>query len=154
MTRTSLKDMNCSIAQFAEALGDKWSLLIVREAFNEVQTFSGFEKRLGIAKNVLAERLSHLVEHGILERKQTRPGVERYKYELTERGRAIFPIGAAIMQWGDKWVFGSKGEPRRIVDKRTGAPVQEVGVISRDGRFLSLEDIEFTPGPGSSAYSA
>lgn len=149
MTRTSVKEMNCSVAQFAEILGDKWALLIVRNAFVGVNTFSEFERRLGIAKNVLTERLTHLVDNDILIRRQTRPGVERFTYELTPKGKALFPIGAAIMQWGDKWVFGAEGEPVRIVDKARSAPVQSVQVFSRDGHMLELDDVEFTPGPRS-----
>lgn len=147
MTRTSIKSMNCSVAQFAEIMGDRWSLLILRDAFVGVNTFSGFAKRLGVAKNVLTERLSHLVDHGILERQQTRPGVERYTYELTPKGRALFPVGTAIMQWSDKWVFGSEGEPVRVLDKINNAPVQKVEVISRDGQMLELGDVTYAPGP-------
>ena len=149
MTRTSLKNMNCSLAQFAEILGDKWSLLILRDAFIGVKTFSEFQKRLQIAKNVLTERLNHLVENGILVKQQSRPGVERYVYELTPMGRALFPVGTAIMQWGDKWIFGSEGEPVLLLDKENKAPVQSVEVIARDGRMLSLEDAIYVPGAGS-----
>lgn len=148
MTRTSVKEMNCSIAQFAEILGDKWALLILRDAFKGENTFSAFERSLGIAKNVLTERLNHLVEHGILEKRQTRPGVERYTYELTQMGKALFPVGTAMMQWGDKWIFGAQGEPIRVVDKETNAPVQPVSVVSREGKHLELDNIEFAPGPG------
>lgn len=147
MTRTSVKSMNCSIAQFAEIMGDRWSLLILRDAFVGVNTFSGFAKRLGVARNVLAERLENLVDHGIFERRRTRPEVERFTYELTPKGKALFPIGTAIMQWGDKWVFGSEGEPVRVLDRETGAPVQVVEVISRDGRMLELSDVQYAPGP-------
>lgn len=147
MTRTSVKSMNCSIAQFAEIMGDRWSLLILRDAFVGVNTFSGFANRLGVAKNVLTERLAHLVENGVLERRRTRPNVDRYTYELTAKGRALFPVGTAIMQWSDKWVFGNQGEPVRVLDKKTGAPVQKVEVISRDGRMLELDDIKYEPGP-------
>ncbi|MEL7540863.1 MAG: helix-turn-helix domain-containing protein, partial [Pseudomonadota bacterium] len=147
MTRTSLKDVNCSVAQFAEILGDKWSLLIVRDAFTGVSTFSEFQKRLNVSKNVLTERLNNLVRHGIMDRVQTRPDVERYTYELTARGKALFPIGTAIMQWGDKWVFGSEGEPVRVLDKETGAPVQSIVVLSRSGNLLELDDVEYQPGP-------
>lgn len=147
-TKKSLKDVHCSIAQFAEIMGDKWSLLIVRDALIGIETFSGFEKSLGVAKNVLAERLAHLIAHGILIREQTRPGVERYVYRLTEKGKALFPVGTAIMQWSDKWVYGSEGEPVKVVDTKSGAPVQEIGVMSRDGRFLTREDIAYVPGPG------
>ena len=149
MTRKSFEGVPCSVAQFAEVLGDKWALLIMRDALTGVNTFSGFQKKLGVAKNILSERLSHLVEHGVLERRQTRPGVDRYTYELTTKGKALFPIGTAIMQWGDKWVFGSSGEPVQVLDKKTGAPVQEVGVVSRDGQFLSHDDVLFKPVVGA-----
>ncbi len=148
MTRTSVKDMNCSIAQFAEIMGDKWALLIVRDAFVGVKTFSEFEKRLGISKNILTERLAHLVEHDILERVRIRPEIERYVYELTPRGRDLISLGAAIIQWSDKWVFGNKGEPVRMLDKKKGAPIQSIEIMARDGRMLGLEDIVFVPGPG------
>ena len=148
MTRTSLKGKNCSVAQFAEVFGDKWVLLIMREAFVGVNTFSEFEKRVGAAKNVLTERLNHLVKEGILDRHQVRPGVERYKYELTAKGKALFPALTAMQQWSDKWVFGTQGEPWLMIDKQSGARVQAVEVIARDGRMLGSDDVEYSPGPG------
>jgi DNA-binding HxlR family transcriptional regulator len=149
MSRTPVHKMNCSWAQFAAVLGDKWSILILRDAFGGIKTFSEFEKRLGVAKNILSERLSQMVEKGILERRQSRPGIERYTYELTDRGKALFPVGVALMQWSDKWVFGSHGEPVKLTDKKSNAPIQAVNVISRDGRHLELEDIQWSPGPGA-----
>jgi DNA-binding HxlR family transcriptional regulator len=148
MTRTSLKDYRCSIAQFAEILGDKWALLIIRDAFGGVRSFSGFAKSLGIANNVLTERLRHLVDHGILVREQVRPDVDRHEYRLTPAGRALFPITAAMMQWGDKWVFGREGEPVQMLDRATHAPVQAIAVLARDGRFLGPDDVEYARGPG------
>jgi len=148
MTRTSLKDYPCAIAQFAEIAGDKWSLLIIRDAFAGIDSFSDFARSIGVANNVLADRLRHLVDHGVLERTPLRPGVDRYRYRLTSAGRALFPITAAMMQWGDKWVFGSRGEPVTMLDRETHAPVQQVAVISRDGRCLGPDDVVYRRGPG------
>ena len=90
MTRTSLEHFNCSLARTVDIIGDKWMLLIIRDAFYGVQSFSEFHERLGLAKTVLTARLQALVDADILDRVQTRPGVERYNYKLTPRGRDLF----------------------------------------------------------------
>ena len=150
MSRTSFEHMSCSLARVADIIGDKWTLLIVRDAFYGLHTFSQFQKNLGVARNVLADRLEKLVAGGVLSRTQTRPGVERFDYRLTDRGRELFPVVIAMMQWGDKWIFGAAGEPVRMVDKEQRAPIQQVGVMSRDGRFLQARDVTFEPGPSAS----
>jgi len=149
MTRTSLKSFNCSVAQTLDILGDKWTMMIIRDAFLGVSAFTHFQKRLKIARNILADRLALLVDNEILERRPARPGTRRYEYHLTERGRALFPILTAITQWGDKWIFGSKGEPMLLLDVEKNAPVQQVGVLSRGGSFLNSKDVKFVPGPGA-----
>jgi len=149
MSRTSLKTFNCSVAQTLDIIGDKWTLLIIRDAFLGVSTFSEFQRRLNVARNVLTDRLTVLVENQIFERRQTKPGVERYSYHLSERGHALFPVLIGLMQWGDKWIFGSEGEPMQMLDRRKNAPIQQVAVMSRDGHFLKDEDVRFVPGPGA-----
>jgi DNA-binding HxlR family transcriptional regulator len=149
MTRTSFEDFNCSAARALDILGDKWTMLVIRDAFYGVSTFSEFRDRLGIARNVLTDRLEHLVRHDILERKPVRPGVDRHTYRLTERGKALFPVLIALVQWGDKWLFGSAGEPVQILDREARAPVQPVGVLARDGRYLAPRDVVYAPGPGA-----
>lgn len=133
--------MPCPIAQFAEILGDKWSLLILRDALMGVNKFSDFARRSGIAKNILTERLARLVQHGILIRQPVRPGVERYTYELSDKGKELFPVAVAITQWSDKWVYGPGKEPTLIVDKESQQPVKTICVQAQDGRVLNLEDI-------------
>jgi DNA-binding HxlR family transcriptional regulator len=149
MTRTSLKAFNCSLARTADIIGDKWTLLILRDAFFGASTFSQFQKSLGVARNILADRLEKLVEHDVLEKVPTRPGVERYTYHLTERGQALVPVLIAITQWGDKWLFGEGAEPLRFIDREQGQPIRTVDVQSLDGRSLTATDIIPTPGPAA-----
>ena len=149
MTRTSLETFNCSLARALEILGDKWSMMIVRDAFYGVSTFSSFQRRLMIARNILTDRLQALVDHGVLEKVAARPDADRLVYRLTERGRDLFPVLVALVQWGDKWVLGPGNEPVRIVDAENGAPVQAVGVTARDGRYLEKRDVRFLAGPGA-----
>lgn len=151
MRRTELEHFNCSFARTLDILGDRWTLMIIRDAFYGISRFSDFQSRLGMARNILADRLEQLVTHNILVKVPTRPGVERFSYRLTERGKELYPALVAFCQWGDKWIFGCQGEPVRILDKKTGAPVQKVAVVSRDGRYLESQDITYAPGPGASA---
>lgn len=148
MTRTSLEDFSCSWARTSEIIADKWCVLILRDMFAGVSAFSVFKKRLGIAGNVLSDRLAHLIKHEVVEKRQKNPDVERYEYRLTKRGEELFPIFIAMGQWGDKWVFGARGEPVRTLDRKTGAPIQPVIVQSRDGRYLGPQDVKFAAGPG------
>ena len=149
MSRTSLKHLPCSIAQFAEAIGDKWSFMIIRDAMTGVTTFSGFQKSLGIAKNVLTDRLNHLIENDILARRQAKPNVQRYEYVLTQRGVALLPVAAAIIEWSNDWVFGAGREPFKMVERSTGVPIQRMSIISREGKFLGPHEVMFADGPGA-----
>ena len=149
MYRKRFDEMNCAVAQALEQIGDWWTLLLVREAFYGTTTFSGFLERLGIAKNILTERLKRLVELGIIHREQSKPGVERYTYHLTDKGRDLLPVLVALMQWGDKWVFNDRREPIRILDSVTHRPIGKVSVTAADGRPLGIGDLRFRPGPGA-----
>lgn len=154
MSRTSLNDWQCSLARTAEILGDKWTLMILRDAFFGLSTFSQFQRNLKVSRNVLSDRLEKLVENGILQRTPTKPGVERYHYTLSESGLELLPLLATMMQWGDKWIFGSEGEPMVLLDRENRAPIQKVGVQARDGRYLQARDITPARGPGAGRASA
>jgi DNA-binding HxlR family transcriptional regulator len=149
MTRTSLRAFNCSLARTADIIGDKWTLLILRDAFFGASTFSQFQKSLGVARNILTDRLEKLVQHEVLEKVPTRPGVARYTYHLTERGLALVPVLISITQWGDKWVFGEGAEPLLFLDREQGKPICPIQVESRDGRNLTAADITPAHGPGA-----
>lgn len=149
MGRKRFADMNCAAARALDEIGDWWTLLIIREAFYGTTTFSAFQERLGIARNILTDRLNHLVDNGILERDQAKPDVERYTYSLTEKGKDALPILVALMQWGDKWIAGKGKEPLRLMDAETRKPIKPVTVTSADGRALTIETLRIRPGPGA-----
>jgi DNA-binding HxlR family transcriptional regulator len=149
MSRRRFNKMNCAVAQALDQIGDWWTLLIVREAVYGRTSFSAFQQSLGIARNILTDRLNHLVRKGILERRPVRRGVARYTYHLTTKGRDLLPLLVALMQWGDKWVVGHGAEPVRILDAEQRKPIQRIKVTSRSGRPLSIEQLRFHPGPGA-----
>ena len=101
----------CSIARAMELLGERWTFLILCEAFWGVRRFSQLQRSLGIARNILSARLQALVAHGILERVRYRSDPDRYEYRLTDRGRDLYPAIVTIMQWGDKHLSGTEGAP-------------------------------------------
>ena len=149
MTRTSLQDHNCSLARCIDIIGDKWTLLIIRDAFFGASSFTQFQRSLNIARNVLADRLDKLVQHEILAKLQTKLHTERYTYHLSERGLALMPILLSITQWGDEWISGEGNEPIQFVDSKLGQPIRTMTALSADGRALSSNDIVPTPGPGA-----
>ena len=149
MGRKRFAEMQCGIAQALEAFGDWWSLLIVRNAFFGMRRFADFERDLGIAKNILTARLTHLVEHGILERVDVGTEGQRFEYRLTEKGEALLPVLTALREWSDDWVFGRGHEPAIVRDRRTGKRVPKLRVTDAEGRPLSRRDIRMEPGPGA-----
>ncbi len=141
MKRTSYADMPCPMAQALERVGEWWSLLILRECFGGVRRFGDFERRLGIAKNVLSARLKHLVEAGVLERRASKEDAREIEYRLTESGKDLAPVLIALAQWGDRWIYGGKA-PVRFVNRHTGAPLADLGLRDDNGERLSLRDLQ------------
>ena len=151
MSRTRLDTMNCGIAQALEVLGDWWTLLVVRDAFFGMRRFKDFHADLGIAKNVLADRLAHLVEHGILEKVDVGKAGPRYEYRLSEKGEALLPLLTALRDWSDDWIYGPGSEPVIVRDRKTGRRTPKLRVRDPDGRPLSRRDLVTEAGPGASA---
>ena len=149
MGRKRFAEMQCGIAQALEAFGDWWSLMIVRNAFFGMRRFADFERDLGIAKNILTARLTHLVEHGILERVDVGTEGQRFEYRLTEKGEALLPVLTALREWSDDWVFGRGHEPAIVRDRRTGKRVPKLRVTDAEGRPLTRRDIRMEPVPGA-----
>jgi DNA-binding HxlR family transcriptional regulator len=137
--RTSHEDSLCGVARPMDAIGDGWSLLIVRDAFDGARRFGEFQKNLGLAKNILAARLRHLVAHGIMQTSPAPDGTH-LEYCLTEKGRALFPLLVALRQWGEDFFFAPGEMHVRLVDRKTGEPVPRLQPRAADGRVLKPED--------------
>jgi len=148
MQRTSFDEMNCSVAQCLEVVGEWWSLLIVRDALLGVARFDDFQARLGISRNILNQRLSDLVDHGILQRVPYQEHPPRSEYRLTDKGRDLWPVVTAMRQWGDRWAAPG-GPPVRLRHKTCGRLVKAVPVCSYCGEALELRDVAAVAGPGA-----
>ncbi|WP_430739033.1 winged helix-turn-helix transcriptional regulator [Sphingomonas paeninsulae] len=130
----------CALPAALEAVGERWSLLILRGAFNGLHHFEEFQSTLGIARNILANRLATLVKHGILSREPMAHDRRKVEYRLTEKGEALLPSVVALRQWGEKWASGSPSTPV-LVDRLTHHPIRSIGIYSQDGRVLELPDL-------------
>ena len=150
MARKRFDEMNCGVAQALEAIGDWWTLLIVRDAFFGARRFGEFEASLGIAKNILTDRLRHLVEHGIFEKVDVGNAGERFEYRLTKKGEALLTVLTAMREWADEWVFGRGKEPLIVRERKTGHRIPRLRVADRDGVALARKDLRMEPGPGAS----
>lgn len=145
MLKRDYEGQNCSIAGALEIVGERWTLLIVRDAFLGRRRFDEFQESLGISRNVLAERLARLVDEGILERVRYQERPERFEYHLTQKGRDLYVALTALRQWGDKYV--SKKPPTIVRTKADGRPVV-AALIAEGEPFLTRDDLEVLPGPG------
>ncbi|MCQ3016577.1 helix-turn-helix transcriptional regulator [Pseudomonas tremae] len=135
-----LAQSECPVARTLEAIGDRWVLMILRDAFDDVRRFSEFQKRLGLAKNILAVKLKMLVELGVFHIQPASDGSAYKEYVLSEMGRAVFPILISMRQWGGQFLF-SEGEHYSILlDNELSEPVETIAVRSRSGRVLAPED--------------
>lgn len=137
--RTTHNESLCGVARPLDAIGDGWSLLIVRDAFDGMRRFGEFQRSLGLARNILAARLRHLVAYGIMEAVPASDGSAYQEYVLTPKGRALFPLLVTLRQWGEEFFF-EPGEAHVILADDQGQPVPKLQPRSRDGRVLSPED--------------
>ncbi|MDM3884356.1 helix-turn-helix domain-containing protein [Pseudomonas sp. BCRC 81390] len=132
----------CPVARALEVLGDRWALMILRDAFDGLRRFSEFQKNLGLAKNILASRLKSLVESGLLTLQPASDGSAYKEYVLTEKGRSVFPVVVGLRQWGERFLFEA-GEARSdLVERVTGQALETLQVRSHDGRVLAAEDCQ------------
>jgi DNA-binding HxlR family transcriptional regulator len=132
----------CSLPAALEAVGERWSFLILRGVFNGLHHFEEFQSTLGIARNILSNRLARLVEHEILQREPDPADRRKVAYRLTEKGRELLPVLIALRQWGERWVSGVPSNPV-LVDRQSRRPVAPMTVVSADGRPLSLSELEW-----------
>ncbi len=115
--------VNCPIADALGVIGDRWTLLILRDAVVGVTRFETFQYRLGVSRSVLTTRLKHLIDVGLLDRKPLRDDGRRQEYVLTKKGQAMLPVLAALVEWGETWMPQPDGPRARLVDHRSGDPV-------------------------------
>lgn len=146
MRSSSLATMNCSLAQTVEVIGDRWTVMILRDAFFGISRFDDFQRRLGVARNILADRLAHLVAHGVLRKRGGNS--RRTEYELTESGWDLVPVLVAIAHWGDRHRPNPKGDRLVFRDPDSGTPVQRMSIRSAGGRDLDPRTLVLTRGPG------
>ncbi|MEO9338899.1 helix-turn-helix domain-containing protein [Mesorhizobium sp. SB112] len=139
VARKSLQGNYCPSARSLDAIGDWWSLLIVRDAFDGLTRFSEFQKSLGIAKNILTDRLRTLVSRGILELTPAANGGAHQEYRLTGMGRDLFPMMVALRQWGERHLFEAEEQRSLLVERDTGLPVR-LDVRTQDGRQIGAGD--------------
>lgn len=143
--RTSLEGDACPIARSLDAIGDWWSLLIIREAFRGVRRFSAFQRSLGMAKNILTVRLRALVDRGILATEPASDGSSYRDYVLTAKGRGLFPILVALRQWSEEFDEQPDEIATVLIDRATRRPVRKLLVCADDGTPLAPEDTSLAP---------
>lgn len=146
---TRAHQQSCPVAASLNQLGDMWTLLIVREALNGTTRFNDFQQNTGIAKNLLADRLTQMVSNTILEKRDIGERGVRYEYRLTDKGKALVPLMAAISQWGNTWVYGKGNEPMQLVIRKTGDVVAPLIPNDGDGRPFGWNEVALVLGPGA-----
>lgn len=129
----------CPVARSVDLVGDRWSLLIVRDAFDGTRRFSDFQRGLGVARSILADRLRRLVEAGILEVGPASDGTSYQEYALTARGLQLFPVVVALRQWGEQHLFAQGEAHSELVETRTGKPLGRMQPVAANGRAITPE---------------
>lgn len=150
MTRQSFSDLDCSVALAAEHLGDKWVLVILRNAFNGMKRFDDFYAHLGVSSKVLTSRLNALVDAKIFYRREVVGDKRAFEYRLTPKGLDLFPLLVFMGQWGDRWWPLEEGSRIEVLDRAKGQPVQPIVVRNARGRVVKPQDTVLTQGKGGS----
>jgi DNA-binding HxlR family transcriptional regulator len=141
MAWSEIGDQKCSIARALSVVGERWTILLLRQAFNGVRRFDGFQRDLGISRNLLTTRLQALVENGIFERTLYQERPPRYEYRLTEKGRGLYPVVLSLLKWGDDWLAGDEGPPIVLVHEPCGHATSPRLVCSECEAPLTERDV-------------
>jgi len=144
MQRTDFSQMTCSIARSLAVAGEPWSPLVLRDVWVGINRFDDIQRDLGIARNVLRDRLSRLVDEGLLERRPYQERPPRSEYRLTQKGRDLWPVLHALLRYGDRW-YAPDGPPRRIVHGECGGEADDRRMCTRCGEPLELPDVHAVP---------
>ena len=144
-------DQVCSVARTLEVVGERWTILILRDALIGVRRFDNFLNRLGIARNVLTDRLNRLVDSGIMERVAYQERPLRHEYRLTRKGLELSPVIFTLMEWGDRYISYEDGPPRVLEHAGCGGHVVTQLACEDCGRPLAVDEVTNRPGPGATA---
>lgn len=147
MKAAELSESGCGVAQTLAVIGDRWTMLILRDAFHGVRRFDQFQAQLAISSSVLSDRLARLVREGVLERRAAPDDGRGAEYRLTPAGLDLYPVLIALNQWGDRWRPDPAGERLQLLERATGAPIRGAEVIAADGRTLTARDVIPAAGP-------
>ncbi|MEH0884165.1 helix-turn-helix domain-containing protein [Enterobacter sp. UNJFSC 003] len=138
--RKPTNDEFCPVARSVDLIGDRWSLMIVRNAFDGMSRFGDFQRSLGVARNILSDRLRKLVEAGILELQGASDGTAYQEYVMTTKGESLFPVVVALRQWGEQHLFAPGERHSLLIDTHTGKPVPFMAPAGQDGAVLTTAD--------------
>jgi DNA-binding HxlR family transcriptional regulator len=137
---------DCSVARTLEHIGERWTLMVLRDAFYGVRRFDDFQARLGIARNILTKRLAKLVDAGIMRKEPYQEHPARYEYRLTEKGRDLVPILTSLLAWGDKWETEDE-PPLRLIHTTCKKAMHSQSVCSECGEEINVFDLQLDPIP-------
>jgi DNA-binding HxlR family transcriptional regulator len=149
MLGNDYKDQNCSIARALELVGERWTILVLRDVFLGVRRFEAIQRNLGVARNVLAARLDRLVDEGILEKALYQERPPRHEYRLTDKGLDLWPVIVELLQWGDRHLAPAAGPPVVIRHRGCGGTLGERRICTRCGEPLGVRDVRAETGPGA-----
>lgn len=138
--REPLRELGCGLPHALEVMGERWSFLILRAAFNGLVHFEEFSNELGIARNILSNRLAKLVEHDVMERTPCEADRRKVEYRLTEKGAGLLPAMLALRQWGERYAENFTPD-LVLVDQRDGKPIAPIAMYAHDGRELGWHDL-------------
>lgn len=147
MRWSQIGKMNCSIARTLSIIGDRWTMMVLRDSFLGVRRFEDFQSDLGVSRRLLADRLRKLERHGILERRRYQENPPRDEYRLTEKGLDLYPIIVSAARWGDKWTAGKSGPPIEFIHKHCGHKMTPTLGCSECREPVAARDVRWEPGP-------
>lgn len=147
MRWNQINEMTCSVARSLSVVGDRWTMLIIRDAFLGIRRFENFQSDLRMTRHRLAARLQKLVDEGILKRVQYQDRPRRFEYRLTEKGLDLYPIVVSLLGWGDRWMAGADGPPIELVHRSCGEHITPIYTCPQCHQELTARDVSARPGP-------
>lgn len=150
MRWNEIGDVPCSVARTLSVIGDRWTLLVLRDAFLRTRRFEDFQRHLGVTRHLLADRLRKLVASGILDKVAYQQRPVRHEYVLTPKGRDLYPVIVSLVSWGDRWMAGEEGPPLALVHKGCGHRMSPALVCPECGEPVGPRDVTAELGPALS----